>query len=147
ALRLELALLVQQLPPVVGADAPQLRALPASPWSDGALGDRGGLPALARSRWARKHWSCRDHQRRRSRKDGLTMHDETRETSPNSKLAKPLRPLPIDEAGGVIDEVQAWFLAQAERDGWVYTSVLRQLVNRMYRDRDYQEKRKVLGRR
>ena len=61
--------------------------------------------------------------------------------------ARPLRPLPIDEAGGVIDEVQAWFLAQAERDGWVYTSVLRQLVNRMYRDREYQEKRKVQGRR
>jgi hypothetical protein len=61
--------------------------------------------------------------------------------------ARPLRPLPIDEAGGVIDEVQAWFLAQAERDGWVYTSVLRQLVNRLYRDRDYQVKRQTQGRR
>jgi hypothetical protein len=60
---------------------------------------------------------------------------------------KPLQPLPIDEVGGVIDEVQAWFLAQAERDGWVYTSVLRQLVNRLYRDRDYQEKRTRQGRR
>jgi hypothetical protein len=60
---------------------------------------------------------------------------------------KPLRPLPIDEAGGVIDEVQAWFLAQAKRDGWVYTSVLRQLVNRLYRDRDYQVKRQTQGRR
>src|SRR5262245_13248411 len=61
--------------------------------------------------------------------------------------AKRLRPLPIDEAGGVIDEVQAWFLAQAERDGWVYTSVVRQLVNRLYRDRDYQLKRQTQGRR
>jgi hypothetical protein len=60
---------------------------------------------------------------------------------------KPLRLLPVDEADGVLDEVQAWFLAQAERDGWVYTAVLRQLVNRMYRDRDYQEKRKTQGRR
>jgi hypothetical protein len=72
---------------------------------------------------------------------------ETPDKTPSTRRAKPLRPLPIDEAGGVIDEVQAWFLAQAERDGWVYTSVLRQLVNRMYRDRDYQEKRKVQGRR
>jgi hypothetical protein len=61
--------------------------------------------------------------------------------------ANPLRPLPVDEADGVIDEVQAWFLAQAERDGWVYTSVLRQLVNKLYRDRDYLEKRKTQGRR
>ena len=59
---------------------------------------------------------------------------------------RPLRTPPINEADGVLDEVQAWFLAQAERDGWVYTSVLRQLVNRMYRDRDYQEKRTTQGR-
>lgn len=45
--------------------------------------------------------------------------------------AKPLRPLPVDEAEGVLDEVQDWCLAQAERDGWVYTSVVRQLVNRL----------------
>ena len=62
------------------------------------------------------------------------------------KSAKPLQPLPIDEEAGVIDEVQAWFLALARRDGWVYTSVLRQLVNRLYRDRDYQVKRKTQGR-
>ena len=60
--------------------------------------------------------------------------------------AKPLQPLPIDEDSGVIDEVQAWFLALARREGWVYTSVLRQLVNRLYRDRDYQLKRKTQGR-
>jgi hypothetical protein len=66
---------------------------------------------------------------------------------PKTTKAKPLRPLPLDEAAGVLDEVQAWFLAQAERDGWVYTSVLRQLFNRLYRDRDYQEKRKAQGRR
>jgi len=54
---------------------------------------------------------------------------------------------PIDEADGVLDELQAWFLARAEAEGWVYTSVLRQLVNRMYRDRDYLEKRRALGHR
>jgi hypothetical protein len=59
----------------------------------------------------------------------------------------PLRPLPVNEADGVLDEVQAWFLAQAEHDGWVYSSVLRQLVNKLYRDRDYLEKRQRQGRR
>ena len=53
---------------------------------------------------------------------------------------------PIDEADGVYDELQAWFLGRAEAEGWVYTSVLRQLVNRMYRDRDYQERRAREGR-
>ncbi len=54
---------------------------------------------------------------------------------------------PVDEAAGVIDELQAWFLARADADGYVYTSVLRQLMNRMYRDRDYLEKRKRAGQR
>jgi hypothetical protein len=53
----------------------------------------------------------------------------------------------VDEADGVLDELQAWFLARAESEGWVYTSVLRQLVNRMYRDRDYLEKRRAQGQR
>ena len=52
----------------------------------------------------------------------------------------------IDEDAGILDEVQGWFLAQADSEHWVYTSVLRQLVNRMYRDRDYQEKRTRQGR-
>ncbi len=52
---------------------------------------------------------------------------------------------PIDEADGVLDELQAWFLMRAAADDWVYTSVLRQLVNRMYRDRDYLERRKQQG--
>jgi hypothetical protein len=52
---------------------------------------------------------------------------------------------PINEADGVHDELQAWFLARAEAEGWVYTSVLRQLVNCMYRDRDYLEKRRAQG--
>jgi hypothetical protein len=51
----------------------------------------------------------------------------------------------IDEAAGILDEVQAWFLAKADNEGWVYTSVLRQLVNRLYRDRDYQAKRQKQG--
>ncbi len=51
----------------------------------------------------------------------------------------------IDEADGVLDELQAWFLARADAERWVYTSVLRQLVNRMYRDRDYLDRRKARG--
>jgi hypothetical protein len=52
----------------------------------------------------------------------------------------------IDEAARILDEVQAWLLAKADNEGWVYTMVLRQLVNRMYRDRDYQAKRVKQGR-
>ena len=52
----------------------------------------------------------------------------------------------VDEVDGVLDELQAWFLARAEAERWVYTSVLRQLVNRMYRDRDYLDRRKREGR-
>jgi hypothetical protein len=52
----------------------------------------------------------------------------------------------VDEADGVLDELQAWFLGQAQRDGWVYTAVLRQLSNRLYRDRDYLQKRQQQGR-
>jgi hypothetical protein len=37
-------------------------------------------------------------------------------------------------------------LALADNEGWVYTSALRQLVNRMYHNRDYQEKRTHRGR-
>jgi hypothetical protein len=47
----------------------------------------------------------------------------------------------VDEADGVLDELQAWYLGKAEREGWVYTGALRQLVNRMYRDRDYLARR------
>ena len=54
---------------------------------------------------------------------------------------------PVDETAGVIDELQAWFLARADAEGYVYTSALRQLVNRMYRDRDYLERRKRQGQR
>jgi hypothetical protein len=53
----------------------------------------------------------------------------------------------VDEADGVLDELQAWYLGKAEREGWVYTSVLRQLVNRMYRDRDYLARRSKQGKR
>jgi hypothetical protein len=52
----------------------------------------------------------------------------------------------VNEVDGVLDELQAWFLGKALREGWVYTSVLRQLVNRMYRDRDYLDRRKREGR-
>jgi hypothetical protein len=52
----------------------------------------------------------------------------------------------IDEANGVLDELQAFYLGKADADSWVYTSVLRQLVNRMYRERDYLAKRVAEGR-
>jgi hypothetical protein len=32
---------------------------------------------------------------------------------------------PIDEADGVMDGIQAWYLGKADAEGWVYTSVLR----------------------
>jgi hypothetical protein len=53
----------------------------------------------------------------------------------------------VNEADGVLDELQAWYLTKVRREGWVYTSVLRQLVNRMYRDRDYLTRRSKQGRR
>ncbi len=56
-------------------------------------------------------------------------------------------PPAVDEADGVLDELQAWYLGKAEREGWVYTSALRQLVNRMYRDRDYLARRSKQGKR
>jgi len=59
----------------------------------------------------------------------------------------PIIPPAIDGPAGVVDELQAWYLARAERDGWVYTAVLRQLINRMYRERDYLQQRKRDGRR
>jgi hypothetical protein len=61
-------------------------------------------------------------------------------------MTKPKKLYVIDEEAGVLDEVQGWFLALADNEGWVYSSALRQLVNRMYRDRDYQEKRTRQGR-
>jgi hypothetical protein len=54
---------------------------------------------------------------------------------------------PIDEANEVLDELQAFYLGKADGEGWVYTSVLRQLVNRMYRERDYLVRRVQDGRR
>lgn len=47
----------------------------------------------------------------------------------------------VDEEAGILDELQAWYLGMGARDGVVYTWVLRQLVNKLYRDRDYLEKR------
>lgn len=72
-------------------------------------------------------------------------HQQPSQLSPAT--AVPVIPPEVDEADGVVDELQAWYLARAERDGWVYTNVLRQLVNRMYRERDYLEQRKRAGRR
>ena len=47
----------------------------------------------------------------------------------------------VDEDMGVLDELHAWYLGLAERDGLVYTMVLRQLIERLYRDRTYLAKR------
>ena len=81
-----------------------------------------GQSALARGRWSTWH------------------------TLRRTRMTKPKKLYVIDEEAGVLDEVQGWFLALADNEGWVYTSALRQLVNRMYRDRDYQEKRTRQGR-
>jgi hypothetical protein len=48
---------------------------------------------------------------------------------------------PIDEAAGVLDELQAFYLGKADGEGRVYTSMLRQLVNCMYHERDDLAKR------
>jgi hypothetical protein len=53
---------------------------------------------------------------------------------------------PIDPEDGVLDEVQAWFLGHALREGVVYTAVIRQLMNKLYRDRSYLQKRAKQGR-
>ncbi len=68
--------------------------------------------------------------------------EQTRETGRQTGA-----PPAVDEADGVLDELQAWYLGKAEREGWVYTSALRQLVNRMYRDRDYLARRSKQGKR
>jgi hypothetical protein len=40
----------------------------------------------------------------------------------------PTIPPQINEADGLIDELQVWFLPRAEAEGCVYASVLRQLL-------------------
>jgi hypothetical protein len=62
-----------------------------------------------------------------------------------TKRTKTTKVLAIDEAGSVLDEPQAFYLGKGDGEGWVYTSVLRQLVNRMYRERDYLAKRQREG--
>ena len=47
----------------------------------------------------------------------------------------------------LIDELQAWYLGKADAEGWVHTSVLRQLLNRLYRERDHLARRKEQGQR
>ncbi len=64
----------------------------------------------------------------------------------SKKKAPPLVPA-VDEDTGVLDDLHAWYLGMAARDGVVYTWVLRQLVNKLYRDRDYLEKRQLHERR
>src|SRR5215470_8528359 len=54
---------------------------------------------------------------------------------------------PINEAEGILDELQAFYVAKADTEGWVYSSTLRQLVNRLYRERDYLARRKQQGQR
>src|SRR5258708_13894783 len=52
----------------------------------------------------------------------------------------------IDGASGTLGEGRACFRAKADNGGGVYTVVWRHLVNRLYRDRDYQAKRQKQGR-
>jgi len=51
----------------------------------------------------------------------------------------------LDPDAGALDELQAWYLDRADTEGWVYAAVLRQLLNRMYRERDYLARRKEQG--
>jgi hypothetical protein len=74
-------------------------------------------------------------------------HSQSQPQAKSQLQRRPLQIPPIDEQAGVIDEVQAWYLAKAEAEGWVYTTALRQIINRMYRDRDYQVKRAAEGKR
>ena len=75
----------------------------------------------------------------------MTIRD--RSGTVENKASMDVRQTPtVDEVDGVLDELQAWFLARAEAERRVYTSMLRQLVNRMYRDRDYLDRRKREGR-
>jgi hypothetical protein len=60
-------------------------------------------------------------------------------------MPDPIPVIPIHEADGVIDELQAWYLARAERDGLVYTLAIRLLVNQLYLQRQYLTKRKAQG--
>jgi hypothetical protein len=62
-----------------------------------------------------------------------------------TKKKPPPQPPPVDEDAGVFNDVQAWYLGLGERDGVVYTWVLRQLMERLFRDRDYQAKRERQG--
>jgi hypothetical protein len=64
---------------------------------------------------------------------------------PRKKVQAPPVVPAVDEDDGVLDELQAWYLGLGERDGLVYTAALRQLVERMYRDRDYLAKRQRQG--
>src|SRR5579875_46389 len=118
-----MALPLHQLHAVVGADASCLPALSVASRSLALDGDPHGSLSLAGL----------------SRRRGST-------NIRNEVITMPTPLPPVNEADGVLDEVQAWFLAQADREGWVYTRVLRQLVNKLYRDRDYLEKRKTHGR-
>lgn len=45
------------------------------------------------------------------------------------------------EVAHVLDELQAFYLGKADGEAWVPTRVLRQMVNRRYRERDYLAKR------
>ncbi len=83
------------------------------------------------------------------RAPALVTTGRTREATRETRQGKRERGSPpvVDEADGVLDELQAWYLGKAEREGWVYTNALRQLVNRMYRDRDYLARRSKQGKR
>lgn len=60
---------------------------------------------------------------------------------------RPSKALPGDTPAPVIDELQGWYVARADAEGWVYTAVVRQLLNRLYRERDYLARRKQQGQR
>jgi hypothetical protein len=46
---------------------------------------------------------------------------------------------------GVIDELQAWYLAKADAEGLVFSRVVQLLIERMYQQRNYLARRKAQG--
>jgi hypothetical protein len=53
----------------------------------------------------------------------------------------------LNPDAGIVDELQAWYLQRAERDGMVFTQVIRYLLAGLYTDRDYLARRKAQGKR
>src|ERR1700745_4336897 len=65
-------------------------------------------------------------------------------TTPTNQSSKALAG---DTSASVIDELQGWYVARADAEAWVYTAVVRHLLNRLKRKRYYLDRRKKQGQR